>query len=77
MLQVEEGLSKGQTASIHGSLLIIGEMLSHTGDFMVPRFQEVRPLIAEQEGGERKDRRPAGGRGGGGGQCVAPSRGEG
>jgi hypothetical protein len=40
--QVEEGLSRHQTASIHGSLLIIGEMLSHTGDFMVPRFQEVR-----------------------------------
>eukprot|EP00957_Ditylum_brightwellii_P014354 1080232-Ditylum_brightwellii.AAC.1 len=25
----------------HGSLLIIGDMLDHTGDFMLPRFDEV------------------------------------
>jgi hypothetical protein len=40
-VKVQEGLAKGGAASIHGSLLIVGEMLSHTGDFMVPRFQEV------------------------------------
>jgi len=42
--QVQEGLvtrqgKNGQAAAMHGSLLVIGEMLSYTGDFMVPRFQ--------------------------------------
>jgi serine/threonine-protein kinase mTOR len=52
--QVQEGLSKGQAASIHGSLLIVGEMLSHTGDFMVPRFQEVCQAVMSVR--EHKDR---------------------
>lgn len=54
--QVQEGLSKGQaaSASIHGSLLIVGEMLSHTGDFMVPRFQEVCQAVLSVR--EHKDR---------------------
>ena len=48
--------SKGQAAaaSIHGSLLIVGEMLSHTGDFMVPRFQEVCQAVLSVR--EHKDR---------------------
>jgi FKBP12-rapamycin complex-associated protein len=30
---------------IHGSLLVIGELLQHTGEFMVPRFEEVAANI--------------------------------
>lgn len=56
--QVQEGLvtrqgKGGQAAAMHGSLLVIGEMLSYTGDFMVPRFQVRRERGREggKEGG--------------------------
>ena len=40
--QVQKGFSANQVESIHGSLMVIGELLQHTGaDFMVPRFKEV------------------------------------
>jgi hypothetical protein len=29
----------GSAECIHGSLLVVREMLLHTGDFMVPRFK--------------------------------------
>lgn len=41
-------------ASLHGSLMVAGEMLVHTGDFMIPRFYElcdaVLPLITRANG---------------------------
>ena len=39
--QIHEGFRRGSTEAAHGSLLVVAEMLSHTGDFMVPRFKEV------------------------------------
>ncbi len=53
--QVQEGLAhRNNAAAMHGSLLVIGEMLSHTGDFMVPRFQEVCQAVMAVR--EHKDR---------------------
>ncbi|CAK4210497.1 unnamed protein product [Aphanomyces euteiches] len=55
--QVQEGLSatKGSPPvmiskapaweSIHGSLLVIGQLLQYTGSFMVPRFREVCDIV--------------------------------
>ena len=34
-------LSLSLAEAIHGALLVIGEMLRHTGEFMMPRFREV------------------------------------
>ena len=56
--QVQEGLvtrqgKGGQAAAMHGSLLVIGEMLSYTGDFMVPRFQ-VNKEKGRKEGREER-----------------------
>ena len=38
---IHEGFQKGTAESIHGSLLVVREMLKHTGNFMMPRFKEV------------------------------------
>ena len=42
---IHEGLHKGTSESIHGSLLVVREMLKHTGNFMMPRFKEVCKAI--------------------------------
>ena len=40
--QTQQGMSKGCSIdSIHGSLLTIGELLRHTGEFMLARYREV------------------------------------
>ena len=39
--QVQAGFTSVKVEAIHGSLLIIGKLLQHTGEFMVPRFREV------------------------------------
>jgi FKBP12-rapamycin complex-associated protein len=33
--------SSSEEAALHGSLLVLVELLSHTGNFMVPRFEEI------------------------------------
>jgi len=48
--ELHEGLRKGTAESVHGSLLVVSEMLKHTGDFMVPRFKEVcKAIMALQD----------------------------
>jgi Domain of unknown function (DUF3385) len=42
---IHEGFHKGTSESIHGSLLVVREMLKHTGNFMMPRFKEVCKAI--------------------------------
>lgn len=39
--QVFRGFASNSVEAVHGSLLIVGEMLQCTGDFMIPRFKEV------------------------------------
>jgi FKBP12-rapamycin complex-associated protein len=36
---IHEGLKKGSVESIHGSLLVVHDMLQSTGGFMIPRFK--------------------------------------
>ena len=43
--RVHDGLTKGTQESVHGSLLVVNEMLKHTGEFMVPRFKEMCKAI--------------------------------
>ena len=43
------GFQKGNKASIHGSLLILGELIQQTGNFMVPRFDEVCQTVLEHK----------------------------
>lgn len=48
--QIHEGFRKGAAESVHGSLLVVSQMLTHTGDFMVPRFKEVcRAIMGLQD----------------------------
>jgi hypothetical protein len=44
---IHEGFHKGTSESIHGSLLVVREMLKHTGNFMLPRFKEVCKAIMQ------------------------------
>ncbi|KAI9917544.1 hypothetical protein PsorP6_012846 [Peronosclerospora sorghi] len=44
-----------QVGYAHGSLLVIGELLAHTGRFMVPRFREVCDTMFRYK--DAKDRR--------------------
>jgi phosphatidylinositol kinase/protein kinase (PI-3 family) len=37
----QQGFSSGSADSLHGALLVTKELLENTGDFMVPRFNEV------------------------------------
>lgn len=40
--ETQRGLSKGTTVEVvHGSLLALGELLRHTGEFMLARYREV------------------------------------
>lgn len=39
------GFRRNMTETIHGSLLILSELLKHTGDFMIPRFKEICKAI--------------------------------
>lgn len=43
------GFQKGNKASVHGSLLILGELIQQTGNFMVPRFDEVCQTVLEHK----------------------------
>lgn len=45
--QVQRGFDSREVDSIHGSLLITGELLQHTGEFMVPRFREVCDTVLQ------------------------------
>jgi len=48
--QIHEGFRKSVAESVHGSLLVVEEMLKHTGNFMVPRFKEIcKAIIALKE----------------------------
>jgi FKBP12-rapamycin complex-associated protein len=48
--QIHEGFRKNIAESVHGSLLVVEQMLKHTGDFMVPRFKEMcKAIIALKE----------------------------
>eukprot|EP00605_Chrysophyceae_sp_TOSAG23-4_P001470 GSChrysophyteH1.ASY1.ANO1.1606.1 assembled CDS len=48
--QIHEGFRKGTTECVHGSLIVVAEMLKHTGDFMIPRFKEIsKAIIALRE----------------------------
>lgn len=40
--EVMEGLGGGAVPAVHGSLLVTAELLRFTGDFMLPRYKEVR-----------------------------------
>jgi FKBP12-rapamycin complex-associated protein len=42
---IHEGFLRGTAESVHGSLLVAREMLTHTGDFMIPRFKEICKAI--------------------------------
>lgn len=44
---IQEGLRKGTAESIHGSLLVVMEMLIYTGNFMIPRFKETSNAIMQ------------------------------
>lgn len=45
--QLQEGFLASTEELVHGSLLVVTEMLRYTGDFMIPRFKEVcRSLMA-------------------------------
>ena len=39
--QILVGFKDGSNESVHASLLVVRELLKHTGDFMIPRFKEV------------------------------------
>jgi len=39
------GFAKGGAPMIHGSLLTLGQLISHSGNFMIPRFREVCDTI--------------------------------
>jgi phosphatidylinositol kinase/protein kinase (PI-3 family) len=38
---VDRGYARGSEHTIHGSLLTIGEMLQHTGSFLLPRYNDI------------------------------------
>jgi serine/threonine-protein kinase mTOR len=38
--QLKDGLTNGSEEFVHGSILVLIEVLQYTGDFMVPRFKE-------------------------------------
>ena len=40
-----EGLQHGTAESAHGSLLVVAETLTYTGDFMLPRFKGNRVCV--------------------------------
>ena len=39
--QLQDGLMNGSEEFVHGSILVLTEVLKYTGDFMIPRFKEV------------------------------------
>lgn len=39
--QLQEGFHNGSEESVHGSLIVMAEVLKYTGDFMIPRFKEI------------------------------------
>ena len=43
--QIHQGFDKGSEETVHGSLIVVSEMLKHTGDFMIPRFKEISKAI--------------------------------
>ncbi|EQC27376.1 FKBP12-rapamycin complex-associated protein [Saprolegnia diclina VS20] len=43
--QVQEGLNTPAWDAIHGSLLVVMQLLQNTGSFMVPRFREVCDIV--------------------------------
>ena len=45
--QVQKGFESREVDSIHGSLLVTGELLQHTGEFMFPRFREVCDTVLQ------------------------------
>lgn len=47
------GFSQGSPATIHGSLLTLGELLNHSGHFMLPRFAEACETILEYRNHKR------------------------
>eukprot|EP01035_Chromulina_nebulosa_P018854 gene18854-24639_t len=45
--KVIEGFNKGTNECIHGSILVTSELLTHTGEFMIPRFKEICSNVFE------------------------------
>ena len=45
--QIGLGLADGHADCIHGSLLVLREMLKHSGHFMIPRFKETCYLLMQ------------------------------
>ena len=44
--ETKRGARRGAGSdSIHGSLLVIGELLRHTGEFMLSRYKEVAETV--------------------------------
>ena len=43
--RIHQGFDKGSAETVHGSLIVVSEMLKHTEDFMVPRFKEICKAI--------------------------------
>lgn len=43
--KAHEGFKKGTPDSCHGSLLVVGDMLTHTKNFMMPRYMETCTAI--------------------------------
>ena len=57
--QVLRGFGDKRTESVHSSLLLVRELLKHTGNFMLPRFREVCRHLMELSYGKNKSVRIA------------------
>ena len=55
-LSEREGQRKGSSSadSVHGSLLVMGELLRHTGEFMLARYREVVEMVLQYRDSREK-----------------------
>lgn len=54
--QLLEGFHNGSEEFVHGSMLVLSEALTYTGDFMIPRFKEVCRVILQPKLKDHKSR---------------------
>ena len=54
--ETKRGARKGSSGadSVHGSLLVIGELLRHTGEFMLARYREVVEMVLQYRDSREK-----------------------
>ena len=54
--ETKRGARKGSSSadSVHGSLLVIGELLRHTGEFMLARYREVVEMVIQYRDSREK-----------------------